>query len=674
MGDVATTIAVVGKQSSGKTSLITKYGAVETARGVFEAKIGGSSRTTFIREYSITSEDADVSGIIQPVVVLVFSVVSAASFKIIEAVCRIPPENRQLLVFVGTHIDLDSQREVHFEQGHSLASSQASPYIECSCTSGYHIQDVFSTIQQRLHESGPRAAPRVVIAPSEVVPFQPIIAEVIARVRSAASTHRDLFINMLVGNASDALDRVQFQSLSNKAILDTNPNLEIFIAAQKSTQTLTVFDSGIGMSGSDLIEKLSSPKAAARSFLDAMDSGADLTLIGEYGLGFWTVFTVAQRVVITSKSNDDPQQYMWISDGTRGYSVRPDVDGPRIGRGTQIVLYLKDEFTDLLEPKRLKEVVRKHCSKFTTYAIKLPLDLKTPVIPSRFPSAAVNARVSGAESAEVQPNARRLTNAPFVLPPLADVHRYAMAPSKRDSFAFMIWPTATARSQKALQSLSDIFMSQLNLTHDELTVLAQETFSECTVTHPPNAITAGKPVLLRTTLQKFLLMARAHYRDVPYHNWEHAFAVLRTSYALMFGFPDVASKFTVTERLAVLLAAVIHDVDHPGYGNSLIINSHGPLAARYNDTSPLENHHLALGWVMMEECGIFDFVDDTDRVRIRKLCIAMVLATDMSRHKNTLSHLDELLSVPANWESVEFRTTMLVAILKVRTTIHSIFS
>lgn len=184
---------------------------------------------------------------------------------------------------------------------------------------------------------------------------------------------REIFLREIISNASDALDKIRFLSLTHPEALESSPDLHIQIKADPVHKTLTIRDTGIGMTKTQLKENLGTiAKSGTSEFLAKMqDNNKDaLNQIGQFGVGFYSVFLVADKVTVASKSNDEEEQYVWMSEAVNDFTIAKDPRGNTLGRGTEITLYLKKDAERFLNEKTLKELVRKY-SQFITFPIQV---------------------------------------------------------------------------------------------------------------------------------------------------------------------------------------------------------------------------------------------------------------------------------------------------------------
>lgn len=206
--------------------------------------------------------------------------------------------------------------------------------------------------------------------------FQAEVAQLLHLVTHSLYSNPEIFVRELISNASDACDKLRFEAINQPELMEGQPDLKVEIEVDKDANTLTIRDNGIGMTEQDAIDNLGTiAKSGTREFMSRMtgDQKSDSQLIGQFGVGFYSGFIVADRITVESRKAGTPenQGVRWISDGTGNFTVE-QIDRPQ--RGTSVILHLRDDAEDYLEAYKLKQIINKYSDH-----ISLPIEMRKEV-------------------------------------------------------------------------------------------------------------------------------------------------------------------------------------------------------------------------------------------------------------------------------------------------------
>jgi len=205
---------------------------------------------------------------------------------------------------------------------------------------------------------------------SETHEFQAEIGRLMDIIINSLYTNKEIFLRELISNASDALDKIRFLSIADPSVLKELSELLIRIEYDADAKTVSIYDSGIGMTKQDLINNLGTiAKSGTTNFVQALAQGQSLNLIGQFGVGFYSTFLAGNKVTVITKNNND-DQYIWESSAAHSFTITKDPNGNTLKRGTKMIIHLKQDSYEFCEEKKLKELIEKY-SEFINFPIYL---------------------------------------------------------------------------------------------------------------------------------------------------------------------------------------------------------------------------------------------------------------------------------------------------------------
>lgn len=205
----------------------------------------------------------------------------------------------------------------------------------------------------------------------ETFEFQAEVSRMLDIVVNSLYQNKDIFLRELISNASDALDKIRFLSISKPNLIEGKEDLEVRISFEEEEKTLTITDTGIGMTKEELIQNLGTvARSGTTKFMDSLKEGAaNIEQIGMFGVGFYSSFLVADKVTVASKHPNNDTQYIWSSEnGSNSFEIASDPRGNTLKRGTEVTLYMKENSEEYLDDDKLSEMIS-HYSEFVTHPI-----------------------------------------------------------------------------------------------------------------------------------------------------------------------------------------------------------------------------------------------------------------------------------------------------------------
>lgn len=239
------------------------------------------------------------------------------------------------------------------------------------------LMDLLASVESGNYDGSSDSSSNKADSSREKFEFQAEVSRMMNLIIHSLYKAKEIFIRELISNASDALDKIRFLSLTQPSALGSLPDLNITVQADADRQVIIIRDTGVGMTRDDMVKNLGTiAKSGTSEFLRAMESNnkddklSGNNLIGQFGVGFYSAYLVADKVSVISKNNDDADQWIWESDAGGDFTIARDPRGNTLGRGTAVVLHLKSEAKSYLDQDKLERIIRKY-SEFINFPIYL---------------------------------------------------------------------------------------------------------------------------------------------------------------------------------------------------------------------------------------------------------------------------------------------------------------